>query len=256
MLIEFTKQSNIYDNLEKELYGSLADKTIIYNFIPVKILNKYYILTCLKNLEGYLMDYKENIKIKLYLENETKILNLKSIISFTEKNYNPLKDYDCYIDVICNLVLIKFKYDNFNYIEIDNKLCVEKDIGLKSDNKLIYYCWTTNELKKKSYSKISTLKYIWEDKYINLPPIPYITDVQNINSKLSPVTGSGVFVLNEFVGMVSYITNYEIIITPIVCIKKLSKYLEGDFVLALGLDLFPVSFNLCDFAIIFNCGRL
>ena len=98
MLIEFIKKDNFYDNLEFDLFGNKLSKSIIYNFIPVKILEEYYILTCLKNLEGYLLDYKENINVKLYINDTVKFLKLNSIISFTEKNYNSSLKYDCYID--------------------------------------------------------------------------------------------------------------------------------------------------------------
>ena len=109
MLIEFIKKPNFYDDIETRLYGTEYNDKIIYNFIPVKILNEYYILTSLKNLEGYLMDYRENIEVNLYLNNENYIININSVISFQEIKYDPSKQYDCYIDSICNLLLIRFK---------------------------------------------------------------------------------------------------------------------------------------------------
>ena len=57
------------------------------------------------------------------------------------------------------------------------------------------------------------------------------------------IISSAVLSSNGLVGMVSYISDKEIIITPITCIKRLSKYLEGEFILSLGIDLFPIHFN-------------
>ena len=153
MLIEFIKKDNFYDYLEYELLGNKTSKSIIYNFIPVKILGEYYILTCLKNLEGYLLDYKENINVKLYINDTVQFLKLNSIISFTEKNYNSSLKYDCYIDSITNLILIRFKYDDFNYIEIDNYLNPETDILKNQEDILLTYYWMTNQLKNFKITK-------------------------------------------------------------------------------------------------------
>ena len=40
MLIEFIKKPNFYDDIETRLYGTEYNDKIIYNFIPVKILNE------------------------------------------------------------------------------------------------------------------------------------------------------------------------------------------------------------------------
>ena len=122
MLIEFIKKDNFYDNLEYNFFENKTSKSIIYNFIPVKILGEYYILTCLKNLEGYLLDYKENINVKLYINNSLKFLKLNSVISFTEKNYNSFlkqisKRYASYCMIfLFQLINIRFKLIIIYYI--------------------------------------------------------------------------------------------------------------------------------------------
>ena len=243
MLIEFIKKPNFYDDIETRLYGTEYNDKIIYNFIPVKILNEYYILTSLKNLEGYLMDYRENIEVNLYLNNENYIININSVISFQEIKYDPSKQYDCYIDSICNLLLIRFKSNKLKYINIDNTLNIEKDICYHENLTKLTYRWTNNYLKEVSYSKKTIVKYTWDEKYVNLPPIPYLIDIPFINGKLLPCSGSGVFEDDELIGMVSYVNNFEILITPLICLKKLSKYLEGEFILTLGLETQIVNFN-------------
>jgi hypothetical protein len=243
MIIEFNKKQNFYDDLENKFYGIDSPSSVIYNFIPVKILDEYYILTSSKDIESYLIEYRQNITVKLYIDDTVKFFKINSVISFSEKNYNPSKKYDCYIDSIGNLVLIKFKFDNFNYIEIDNHLCPHTDIMENKQDILLTYIWTGNNLKNYKITKNSQIKFVWENKYINLPEIPYILDNPNINKKLNPTTGSAVFNVDNFLGMVTYINDNEIIITPLITIKKIAKYLEGEIILSLGLDLYPVSFN-------------
>ena len=58
------------------------------------------------------MDWK-NFKAKLYFKGKTVSIYIKNIISFTEKDYKANEQYDCYIDSIANLLLIKFKSNFF-----------------------------------------------------------------------------------------------------------------------------------------------
>ena len=253
MLIEFNKKTNFYDNLENNLYGDgnkHKDKheneiinQVIYNFIPVKILDGHYILTSLKNLESYLIDYREDIIVKIYISHIVKSHRINSVVSFTEKDYNPSKQYDCYIDSINNLILIKFHCGELNYIEFDNSLNIKSDLYEHKQNITLTYIWTNHDLENQKITRNSEIKFVWDNKYINLPEIPYILDIPNINKKFNPMTGSAVFNENNLIGMVSYINNTEIIITPLIIIKKIIKYLKGDNILFLGLDLFPVNFN-------------
>ena len=50
MLIEFEIKNNIYDEFNEKLYKINKNKVVIYNFIPVKMNNRFFILTCLENL--------------------------------------------------------------------------------------------------------------------------------------------------------------------------------------------------------------
>ena len=244
MLIEFIIKKNFYDDLEEKLYKQKNLNSIVYNFIPIIINNNYFIITCLSKLESYLLDYREDVKVKLYLKDEIKNINLKKIISFTEKNFNPREQYDCYIDSICNLLLIRFKSDELNYICIDDNLNIDTDILLNEQNLNLNYKWTDEFLNDIIYNKNNELiKYIWEEKYINLPQIPFIIDNIIIKDKLIPKTGSGVFTNNNLLGIVLYINNLEIIIAPLICIKKLSNYFYNNMISTLGLDLRPVIFN-------------
>ena len=246
MLIEFNKLANFYDNLNELINNDTFEKTIVYNFIPVKILNKYYVLTCLKDLESYLIEYKENIIVKLYINNFVNLLEINSVISFTDKDYNPLIEYDCYIDCINNLVLIKFESEDLEYIEIDDCLNPENDIMMLKNECFLTYNWYDDDLNSKTFLKNSNLEFIWRNKFINLPYIPYIIDSFNDEDetdKCTPITGSAVYNLEKFIGIVSYVNDDEIIIIPLLIIKKLSNYLKGDNMRCLALETLPVEIN-------------
>lgn len=256
MIVEFNKKHNLYDNLEKNLYGTKNFKNIHYNFTPVEINNEKYILSSSKNLEGYLMDYKNNIEIKIYLDNnkennkdidektiECAIMLLKNIIVFGSNNINrqTLLESNCYLDLIANLVLIKFNSSKLDYIVIDNNLDCNIDLNFSNEKKKIKYSWTNENFEQENISKSTNIKNIWLNKYINLPPIPLMIDtIKNCE----PITGSAVFdTFNNFLGMVSYINCDEIVITPLIVIKKLYDYLIGNKILYLCLDVVPIKLN-------------
>lgn len=238
MLIEFNKLINFYDKLN----NTILNNRIIYNFIPIKYYNDYFILTCLKNLEGYLIEYKNKIPINIYIENEKISLTLNSVIYFNNHNLNLLNKYDCYIDSHTNLLLIRFYHKKLQYININSDIDMRKEIFENTNifNK-INYTWTDENLNIINYKHNTKLRFTWDSKFINLPPIPYLID--SIHDEILPYTGSGIFNDKQLVGMISYITNYEIFITPLISIKRFLKYLEGEFILYLNIDTVPVYFD-------------
>ena len=140
MLIEFEIKNNIYDEFNEKLYKINKNKVVIYNFIPVKMNNRFFILTCLENLEGFMMDYR-NFNAKIYFENKIQIIYINNVVSFTEKNYNSNQLYDCYIDSICNILLIEFISDELDYINIDDNIDINSDIKFKYElTNLNYQC--------------------------------------------------------------------------------------------------------------------
>jgi hypothetical protein len=260
MIIEFNKKSNFYDNLVSELYGCEINNTIYNNFIPIKLLDEYYILTSSKNLEGYLIDYRDGIKIKLYIENNDSIeceeIILTNIVIFGKNTRETVTN--CYIDIFNNLLLIKFNSSKLNYIHIDDELSLDLDLDLDLrfdvEKIKLKYIWIDEKFNTHTLNKFSKIVNTWNDKYINLPPIPYMIDIiEDINSQSEdkdiknqtyPITGSGVYDSNNnFMGMVSYLNSGQIIITPLVCIKKMKDYLRGENILYMGLDLYPIKLD-------------
>ena len=256
MIIEFNKKSNFYDNLAYELYGCEINNVIYNNFIPIKLLDECYILTSSKNLEGYLIDYRDGVKIKLYIETNDSIeceeLILNNIVIFGKNTRDTITN--CYIDTFNNLLLIKFNSCKLNYIHIDNELSLDTDLRFDMEKIKLKYIWVDENFNTHTLNKLSKIVNTWNDKYINLPPIPYMIDIiENNNSQSGekkigtqnyPITGSGVYDSSEnFIGIVSYVNLEEIIITPLVCIKKMQDYLRGENLLYLGLDLHPIKLN-------------
>ena len=243
MIIEFNKKRNFYDDLTHELYNSDITNTIYNNFIPIKLLDEYYILTSAKNLEGYLVDYRNGINVKLYIMDNSDIecieLILNNVVIFGSK---CLTDTNCYIDTINNLLLIKFNSSKLNYIQIDNNLNCENNLRFDTEKIKLKYIWTDENFNTHTLDKFSKIINTWNDKYINLPPIPYMIDIIErnnsesetetetesiIQTQIYPITGSGVYDSNNnFIGLTSYVNPEQIIITPLVCIKKMQDYLR------------------------------
>ena len=254
MIIKFIKQENFYDDLESELYGSTTIKTIYYNFTPIEINEQHYILTSSKNLEGYLMDYNNDVKIKLYIEDENNKnimcikLQLKNIVTFGSKinsnKSNNCTEPDCYIDLLCNLLLIKFHSSKLNYIKINNDLNCIKDLKYEEEEINLKYIWKDENFESKKIYTLTKIYNIWNDKYINLPHIPLILNPLIPDNNLYPITGSPVYdEYNNFLGMVSYVNQNEIITIPLISIKKIYDYLFGSNILYLGLDIIPIKLD-------------
>lgn len=256
MIIEFNKRSNFYDDLKKKLYNSEFEEIVRYNFIPIKIYGEKYILTSSKNLEGYLMDYNKDVKVKLYIkdnyinnDNDNNIecisLQLTNIVVFGAHQSNINENQtspDCYIDLMCDLLLIKFNSSKLNYIKINNNLNSDEDIRYDEEIINLKYNWMDGNFEVKSMIKRCKIINMWNDKYINLPPIPLMLNVENNECK--PFTGSGVFDdCNNLLGMVAYFDTDEIMIIPLISIKKICDNLFDYKILYLGIDLVPIKYN-------------
>jgi hypothetical protein len=257
MIIEFNKKSNFYDDLASELYKINRSNIILYNFTPVEICGENYILTSSKNLEGYLMDYNKDVDIKIHIKNEInniesidlKLSNIVVFGSSHEQNDNIHQNKspnqpDCYIDLFSNLLLIKFNSSKLNFINIDNNLNCDEDLKYNEEEIKLKYIWFDESFELKRIYKSTKILNVWNNKYINLPPIPLMIDIENTNDNTLPITGSPVYDDNDkFLGIVSYINNGEITSIPLICIKKMFDYLLGYDLLYLGLDLEPIKLH-------------
>ena len=256
MLIEFNKKQNFYDDLKNKLYGTEFNDKLCYNFTPIEIYGVKYILTSSKNLEGYLMDYNKNVKIKLYIkindnDCECICLKLSNIVVFgseieqqyiNENQSSSQSCPDCYIDTINDLLLIKFNSSKLNYIKIYNNFNCDEDLRYDEENINLRYTWTDKHLNQQNINKTCKIINMWNYKYINLPPIPVMINIENNECK--PITGSQVFDNNDnFLGMVSYTDTDKIQIIPLISIKKICDNLLDFKTLYLGINFQPINFN-------------
>lgn len=251
MLIEFNKKKNFYDDLKNKLYDEEFEDIVRYNFTPIEICGEKYILTSSKNLEGYLMDYNKNICVKLYIKynNVCKCISMKltNIVAFGAEIKCPDDNEeqncpDCYIDLINNLLLIKFNLPELNYIKIYNNLNCDEDLRYDEEIINLKYTWTDKYLNTQNINKTCKIINTWNDKYINLPPIPLMINIEN--NECEPIVGSPVFDdCDNFLGMVAYIYDDEIMIIPLISIKKIYDNLLDSNVLYLGIETQPINFN-------------
>lgn len=257
MIIEFSKKNNFYDDLRNKLYDVEFKEKIYYNFIPIKIHGVNYLLTSSKNLEGYFMDYNKNVKVKLYIKNtnddiECIKFKLSNIVvfgqDFNQHSNNNVEQPDCYIDLHCDLLLIKFNSSKLDFIIIHDNLNYEKDLRHLEEIIDLKYIWMNKNFEIKNKNNIGKIINVWNDKYINLPPIPLMINIENteLESELTkPITGSPVFDKNDnFLGMVTYVNPEQITITPLISIKKMCDNLFDYKMLYLPVDLEPIKINL------------
>lgn len=254
MIIEFNKKQNFYDDLENDLYGTIFEKTICYNFIPVEIFGVKYILTSSYDLNGYLTEYNNNIPLNIYIQDtdnnilciKHKLTNVVNFANFINKIFENEIEPDCFIDSICDLLLIKFVSSKLNYIKIHNNLSCFVDLRQQCEKIKLTYSWSyveANNIKQKILTKITQVINIWSDKYINLPPIPYIIDISKKKENL-PLTGSAVYdSKSNLIGMISFIDGDEIKIIPLICIRKICDYLNGDGLRYMYIDTYPMKLD-------------
>ena len=168
MIIEFNKKKNFYDYLTIKLYKSEISNTICNNFIPIIINEEHFILTSSKNLEGYLIDYRDNIGVKIYINNINEIgvecidLILNNVVVFGSISIPiPLPNTNCYIDTINNLLLIKFNSSKLNYIKINNNLDSNNDLRFDEEKIRLKYVWTDENLNQRTLNKFTKIINIW-----------------------------------------------------------------------------------------------
>ena len=123
-------------------------------------------MTSSKNIDGYLIDYRDNIDVKLFISNgNEKVdcikLTLNNIVVFgTDVSRNQT---NCYIDTINNLLLIKFNSSKLNYIPIDSDLSCENDLRYDNEKIKLKYVWTDENLNLRTINKFSKI-YLIDDR--------------------------------------------------------------------------------------------
>jgi hypothetical protein len=244
----------VYDDIRSNInniYGIDMSHTddVIMNAIPIKYNNNYWIVSPLADLEiGSLELTRQSWEIKYIINEEIKgNISINKVCSLHELESG--KDYkmiDCFYDEHLDIMFIKFQDIRIEYFDISDCIFEWFDNG----NNSIKFIWLNNILKKKIITSIHN-NIIFEDKFINLPSIPYImSDTTLINELIDcpmldyPCTGSAI--LNEdgqLIGIVNYINKNNIISIPITLIKKSLDYLKFSPIITWNVNFIPIQMN-------------
>jgi hypothetical protein len=232
MLIKVIKEnSSIYDDLNKNIYNNeIIDNEIILNCLPIKFINKYWLITNLTLINNYIED-KVKFQFIVLTKNKVEIIKINNIISIHDNNYDNTKEYDAYFDTFANLLLIKYNKKVSIY-------SLELNHNINYDN--IIFKWFNNENKlvcaKINSYDIKKIHYEWLHKYIIYPPVPYIIiEIDNF----IPYIGTIVLNNNNLIGIVSHNINNNIYIIPLFTIQNTLNQLNNNFAL-LNFDIIKV----------------
>lgn len=246
----------IYDDLRSSinnLYRINTNNTedIIMNAVPIKYKNNYWIVSNLANLEISSLDLtKETYEIKYVIDEEVNGTILIDKVCSLHELYliNGIEDINCLYDEHLNIMFVKFQDVRIEYIDISNYEFKNFE-EYEKDNLL--FSWINNFFEKKTIVS-SNNKIIYENKFLNLPSIPYIIsnsdmigDLINHSMINYPCTGAAVFNdVGDFLGIASYINDKEIVTTPVNLIKRSLNYMDGHPLYKFNYELFPIKIIL------------
>jgi hypothetical protein len=227
------------------------DEDIIINAIPIKYNDNYWILSNLANLQISSLDLTGGTYEIKYIVNEevNGTIIIRKVCSLHELNLKEeVEDIDCFYDEHINIMFIKFQDTRIDYLDIEDNKLLNFD-EYESTNLL--FSWINNSLEKNTIVS-SNNKIVFEDKFLNLPPIPYIVSSSRVINELAdrpmityPCSGSSVFNNEgEFAGIVSYVTPEQIITIPLMLIRRSLKYMEEYPLYKFNYELNPVKIIL------------
>jgi hypothetical protein len=242
--------NKLRNNIENvfNIMNNVSNEQIIMGAIPIKYGDNYWILSSLANLEFSEKNHKLNYVIKYIIneENSGKIIinKVKSVHDINiDTTISELDTIDCFFDTHLNIMFIRFFDININYIDINNY----KFSNFNEFTGKINYCWLNNEGNIKNTMYLDS-SIIFEDKFINLPSIPYIiTNLREHDNEKNnnPITGS--IVLNEkqqMIGIVCYVNKFNIISIPINLIIRSFDYLNFNPIYQINVKLEPIQIYL------------
>ena len=249
IIIEFNNKNNVYNQLKNRI-NNIDDDTEIVNCIRIKyrndiLLTGHMTLPIINNKkEGIIL---EDYCIKIYYENDIILYPIYKIVHLLEDNITEdIEDNKLYYDSHLNLFFIKFNcifYENiyYDFNNLDKKVLfqnnyINTDITIK---------WLDGRLINNTYITKISCDYIWINKYLLLPPIPYLisnNDLDDNGEEL--ISGSVVLdINNNIIGLISHITD-NIYITPTLSILRSLEYFYNNKVCLLNIDTLRVNINM------------
>lgn len=244
MLIEFNNNLPTISSEFVNLIDNSIDYTnnkIITCGIPIIYNDDHFILTNLGNIQYFLIDKLINYSVTFYYSFgivDNKILS--NILSVHDESFQQLNNnnVDAYYDIHTNILLIKHKSIYIEYINITYN---SKYSLLNFDyQNLINITWINSDMNIIDVVSNIDEKYYWEDKFLNLSPVPYHV---SYNTDIIP-TGAKVYTSNnKFCGMVSFELDGGIYITPLLSIIRSLEYIYGKSMSIFNIDTELVHFN-------------
>ena len=251
-IIEFNNKNNVYNQVKNKI-NNIDDDTEIVNCIRIKYRNDILLTG---HMTSPIINNKkagqilEDYFIKIYYENNVIEYPIYNIVHLLEENIEDnIEDNKLYFDSHLNLFFIKFNcifYENI-YYDLNNldKKALWQNNNINND---IIIKWLDHTLTNDSYiTKISS-DYIWINKYLLLPPIPYLISDDNLNDyEEDLISGSVVLdINNNIIGLISHVTD-KIYITPILSILRSLEYFDNNKICLLNIDTLRVNINImCD----------
>ena len=246
---------NVYDDIRSNISNIYridinSNDDIIMNAIPIKYNNDYWIISPLAGLEISSLELnRQSWEIKYIINEKIKgNIFINTVCSIHELKPNiDYKIIDCFYDEHLDIMFIKFHDICIEYLEITDYKFEWFD---KLENNNINFIWLDNLLKKKIITSTHN-KIIFEDKFINLPSVPYIVSDPTLINELTdcpildyPCTGSAILNENrQLIGIVNYINKKNIISIPINLIKKSLDYLNFIPIYNWNVNFIPIQIN-------------
>ncbi len=233
--------NTFYEDIKNKIYNLESEKKsqiLIHNLTPIKYKNMKFLVTSLNGLEHLFLEKDKEIKIKYFINKDNygdiilkKYLNLLDVKKFSEDYF---LQYDSYYDEHTNLLFIKFQDICIKYFDVED-VNIERLIYNKLINENIYIKFIDHTINNKIMNDKISDNYKFSNKFLSLPPIPYLTI--NTNNDKFPLDGSQVVdENNNLIGIINYIIDRKIIIIPLLNIVRSLKYFEGNVIKSLFFD--------------------
>jgi hypothetical protein len=233
--------NTLYEDIQNKIYNSESEvksQILIHNLTPIKYKNMKLLVTSFNGLEHLFLEKGKKIIIKYFIDKDNhgdiilqKYLNLLDIKKLSEDNF---LQYDSFYDEHTNLLFIKFQDICIKYFDLDN-INIDRLIYDKLLDENIYIKFIDHTINSKVINDKISSNYIFSNKFLSLPPIPYLT-IDTNNDKF-PFKGSLIVdENNNLIGIVNNLINHKIIIIPLLNIIRSLKYLECKVIKSLFFD--------------------
>ena len=238
--LTFNSIFTIYDYLDKKINNIKETQPLIkiYNLTPIIYKNMKFLVTSFLGLEHLFLEKNREINIKYFLDDKTfgdiKLTRYYNLLKKKNIDFDFYSNYDCFYDEHSQLLFIKFQDICIEYLEISH-FNLTRLMHYNHTDEHVIIDFIDNSIKKNTFNNKISSNYIFKHKYVTLPPLPYLTI--NTNNDILPYKGSSIVNLNnDLIGIVNYLIDECIIITPLLSIIRSLKYFKNNVINTLFFD--------------------